>query len=135
MLLAETSESERNLLHGKEEQNAAWLRGSSARLSAGSESAEDRRRCRPDETSDFSYTKCAGLFTTVSGTLFTRDSLNGAILGERNLCRTRRMTRHVAAVSYAMADLFAVLGESPRARVGSLGERARRGNKADLAAN
>lgn len=32
--------------------------------------------------------------------------------GKRNLCRTRRMTRHVATLPYMMADLFAVYERS-----------------------
>jgi len=81
--------------------------------------------------SNFSYTKCAGLLQRSVTLYLPGIPLNGAILGKRNLCRTRRTTRHVATVPCTMADLFVVHEGSPR--VGSLGERAT--NKVDLPAN
>lgn len=88
------------------------------------------RRCVAT-ISDLSYTKCAGLLQRSVALYLSRIPLNGAIFGKRNLCRTRRMTRHVTTVSYTMADLFAVHEGSPCVR--SLGERAT--NKVDLPTN
>lgn len=118
----------RNILYVRRNRITCKFQGATIIIRVESES---RSKTIVASSSDFSYT-CAGLSRRSVALYLPGIPLNGAILGERNLCRTRRMTRHVAAVSYTMADLFAVHRGSPCTE--SLDERTRR-NKADLSTN
>lgn len=90
------SQSEEIYFVRKKEQNYKKCKFQEATIIVRVES-ESRSKTIVASSSDFSYTKCAGLSRrSVALSIYPGFPSTALYSGKKNLCRTRRMTRHVA---------------------------------------